>query len=103
MRKAEIFRWATAFGVAVCSMVTSLSGPFDKGLVARDAKWVVHLDLEAFRASKLGAHVVNDILQPKFAHSPLSKHWWAVNLTNVSSLTAYGPTFEKDGEGVLIV
>ena len=84
-------------------VITTLAGPFDKALVASDAKWVVHLDLEAFRASKLGGHVVGNILQPKFDASPLGKTTnLSINLTNVSSLTAYGPNFEKDGEGVLV-
>src|SRR5690606_41332312 len=45
----------TAFAVTLCSLaMTTIAGPFDKALVASDAKWVVHLDVEAFRASKLG-------------------------------------------------
>jgi hypothetical protein len=84
--------------------ISTLAGPLDKALVASDAKWVVHLDIEAFRASKLGGHIVTDILQPKIEASPLGKKSnLSINLTNVSSVTAYGPTFEKDGEGILIL
>ena len=94
---------AIALG-AVFLALTTLAGPLDKALVASDAKWVVHLDIEAFRASKLGGHIVTDILQPKLEASPLGKKSnLSINLTNLSSLTAYGPTFEKDGEGILIL
>jgi hypothetical protein len=84
--------------------ITVFAGPFDKALVASDAKWVVHLDIEAFRASKLGSHLVTGILQPKLEATPFGKKSnLSINLTNIASLTAYGPTFEKDGEGVLVL
>jgi hypothetical protein len=41
---------AIALTAAVLA-ITTLAGPLDKALVASDAKWVVHLDIEAFRAS----------------------------------------------------
>ena len=98
-------RQNTAIALAAAFLaITTLAGPLDKALVASDAKWVVHLDIEAFRASKLGSHIVTDILQPKLEASPLGKKSnLSINLTNLSSLTAYGPTFEKDGEGILIL
>ena len=61
MLKRAFCRPIIPSAVTVCFLaVTALAGPFDKACVASDAKWVIHLDVEAFRASKLGRHVVTE-------------------------------------------
>ena len=85
-------------------MLKSFAGPLEPGKVAGDAKWVVHLDLEAFRKTSLGQHLVEKLLKPKLEQNEQFKKLnLSINLENIGSLTAYGPAFEKNGEGVLVL
>lgn len=78
----------------------------DPKLVPADAKWVLHLDAEAFRQSKLGAMVVKDVLEPKVekAESDL-KSDLNFSFKKISSLTAFGARMGEgaDREGALLV
>ena len=90
--------------LAGCTVMTALAGPIDQTKVAGDAKWVLHLDFDAFRKSALGSHFVSNVLEPQIeAQEFLRSTTLSINLTNISSLTAYGPNFEKDGAGVLLL
>lgn len=87
--------------IAISGLANASAEPLDKSRVAADAKWVVHLDFDAFRKSKVGAHIVANFLEPKIKNSGMKEA--SINLTNVSAVTAYGTDFEKKGEGVLLV
>ncbi|MGZ8920111.1 MAG: hypothetical protein ACXW3L_03925 [Limisphaerales bacterium] len=90
--------------LACCAAATGLAGPLDQSKIAADAKWVVHLDFDAFRKSALGSHFVSQVIEPQIeAQEFLRSTTLSINLTNISSLTAYGPNFEKDGAGVLLL
>jgi hypothetical protein len=90
--------------VAACAFTALFAGPVDQSKIAADAKWVVHLDFEALRKSKVGNHLITGLLQPKIEGNEfIKKANLSINLTNISSLTAYGPQFEKDGEGILLL
>lgn len=93
------------FSVALVSCaLTAFAGPLEQTKVAGNAKWVLHLDFDAFRKSKLGSHFVSNVLEPKIEENGfLKKAKLSINITNISSLTAYGPNFEKDGDGVLLL
>jgi len=78
--------------------------PLDNNKIASDAKWVVHLDFDAFRASKVGSYLTERVLQPKLDAAEGSKKLnLSINFKNISSITAYGPRYEKSGEGVLLL
>ena len=90
--------------LAACTVATAFAGPIDQSKIAAGAKWVVHLDFEAFRKSALGGHFISSVLEPRIeAQEFLRSTTLSINLTNISSLTAYGPNFEKDGAGVLLL
>src|SRR5688500_8919311 len=90
--------------LASCTVATVFPGPIDQTKIAADAKWVVHLDFDAFRKSALGSHFVSKVVEPQIeAQEFLRSTTLSINLTNISSLTAYGPNFEKDGAGVLLL
>jgi hypothetical protein len=100
----NIYGTVSSFVLASCTLATAFAGPLEQSKVAGDAKWVVHLDFDAFRKSKLGSHFVSNVLEPKIEENGfLKKANLSINITNISSLTAYGPNFEKDGEGVLLL
>ena len=88
---------------ALC-IATASAGPLDKTKIASDAKWVVHLDFEALRKTKLGGHLVTNLLEPKIEASGIGKKMnLSINLTNISAVTAYGSAYENNGEGVLLL
>jgi hypothetical protein len=93
------------FTTIVCISVTALTilaEPLDKAKVPSAAKWLLHLDVESFRASKLGGHVIEKLLEPKI-EKVVRKLNLSINLKNVSSITAYGPAFAKKADGVLMI
>lgn len=90
--------------VAALAASSAFSGPLDQAKVAADAKWILHLDFEAFRKTKLGHHVTENLIAPKWENSDAAKKMnLSINLKNISSATAYGPVFETNGEGVLMI
>jgi len=103
LNPTKIHRTASLM-VAAFSLTALFAGPVDQSKIAADAKWVVHLDFEALRKSKVGSHLITGLLQPKIEGNHfIKKANLSINLTNISSLTAYGPQFEKDGEGILLL
>jgi hypothetical protein len=92
------------FFAMVGMQVDAMAGPLQKENVARDAKWVVHLDFEAFRETAIGKHVMTRILQPKIDENGwVKKANLSLDLTNIGSITAYGPDYQRNGEGVLLL
>ena len=93
----------TSAAVSVFASV-AWAGPFEKSAVAGDAKWVLHLDFDAFKKSRFGAFITDDLLRPRLeSNEGLRELNLSFKLDNISSFTAYGPAFEKDGDGVLVV
>ena len=83
---------------------TALAAPVDRSKVAQDAKWVLHLDFDAFRKTAVGGQLTEKVLQPKLAEVEAKmKFDLSLDFKNISSLTAYGPSFQKDTDGVLIL
>lgn len=100
MRKNNLLSLGCA-GFAAASAVAS---PLNLENVAKDSKWLLHLDMDALRKTKIGAHFIEKILQPKIDDAEeVKKMNLSVNLQNISSVTAYGPAFEKNGDGVLLI
>lgn len=90
--------------LAAMAAIGLYAGPLDQAKVAGDAKWVVHVDFEAFHGSKLGRHITETMIRPKVEGiEALKKLNLSVNLTNISGLTAYGSSFDKNGDGVLML
>ena len=85
-------------------VVKAFAGPFDSSRVAADAKWVIHLDADAFRKSVVGQYSIEKFLKPKLEENEQFKKLnLSINLQNISGLTAYGPAFDKNAEGVLVL
>src|SRR5215510_7964209 len=80
----------------------AVAGPLDKSKIASDAKWLVHIDADGLRNSSLGRYVIKDLVNPALESCEELKHAnLSMNVTNISSVTAYGPAFDKSAEGVL--
>ena len=76
------------------------AGPLVKEHVDQNAKWLLHLDLDQFRTSKLGQFVMQEIIVKKAeaakatANNPLTNLDVVKIIGQVHSLTAYGTGFE---------
>jgi hypothetical protein len=92
---------------SVCLVATSavaFAGPIDKSKISSDARWLVHIDLERLRSSSLGGFLLQDLVQPMVEDAEqLRDANLSINLTNISAITAYGPSFDKSSEGVLLI
>jgi hypothetical protein len=86
--------------------LSAIAGPVDKTTVPANAKWVLHLDMEAFRKTKVGGYLTDELLEKKLV---AGKQKLQTNLsfsfTNLSSISAYGTRFNQPGEkeGILII
>jgi hypothetical protein len=81
-----------------------MAGPLDQRKVGSDARWIVHVDVEGLRKSSFGEYLINDLVKPVLDKADeLKEANLSINLTNISSITAYGPAFSKSPEGVLMI
>jgi hypothetical protein len=88
----------------IAGSLAAFGGPLDKARIASDAKWIVHVDCEALRNSAFGDYVMTEFVKPQLENNDQLKHAnLSMNISNIMSITAYGPAFDKGPEGVLIV
>jgi hypothetical protein len=97
---------AVAVGASLAALA-AWAGPLQKHHVAAEAKWVLHLDVDAFKATQLGAYIGGELDQklakPKAdlkAQLDFDFDW-----RRITALTAYGTGFRPDeqGKGILLV
>jgi hypothetical protein len=95
-------------GTAVLAVSSALAGPIQKQHVPADAKWVIHLDVDALLATPLGEFLGREILDRKLAkpRADLKLHFDVdFDWRKIQSLTLFGTDFQAkpDTEGVLVV
>lgn len=96
----------TAFGLAGLPCLAP-AGPLQKSQVPADAKWVLHLDLEAALNSELGRFLAKEV--DRRLRRPLadlkSNHGLEVDWRKLQSLTVFGTEFgsRPDEDGVVLV
>jgi hypothetical protein len=97
----KLIAYASCAGLAA---VATTAEPLDLAKVQTGSKWLLHLDVDALRTTKIGAHFLNHVIQPKLDDADeLKEMKLSLSLQNISSITAFGPSFAKDGEGVLLL
>jgi len=88
--------------------LTTAASPIPKKQIAADAKWVLHLDAEQFMRGKVGAYLVEQVLNPRSAEmkaklkQELGVDW---NWNKLQSITAYGTGYrpQEDDTGLLLI
>ncbi|MBI1176161.1 hypothetical protein GC207_01840 [bacterium] len=93
-----------AAGLALTPLAVTAS-PLQRSQVSANAKWLLHLDVDALRKTQLGSNLLKRVVDEagedlkEDAHIDLP-----AILKNTSSVMAYGTDFKsgKDGKGVLI-
>lgn len=94
-----------ALGLVALSAAAS---PIPKQQIAADAKWLLHLDVEQFRRGKVGAYLVENLLNPRSAEmkaklkQELGVDW---DWNKLQSITAYGTGYrpQEDDTGLLMI
>lgn len=74
--------------------------------VSADAKWLVHLNLDAFRSSDIGATLFEDVIKPQAGDNVMGLQIKTDEIyKGIHAVTAYGMSFNKDlnNIGVLLV
>jgi hypothetical protein len=89
-------------------VTTGIAGPLRKEQVGADVKWLVHLDVDSFLASKVGEYVMQEFVEKKLTKQTTDlKKQFGINLDwhQIHGLTAYGSEYKMRGEpsGVLII
>jgi len=91
-------------GCWIVGSFAAVAAPLDKARISSEAKWIVHIDVEGLRKTALGDYVITDLVQPALTNmEQLRKANLSMNVSNITSITAYGPAFDKGAEGVLMI
>lgn len=95
---------AAAALLASTLLFNSHAGPLNKSSVSGSAKWVLHLDMEALGKTKAGSFFIKNVLEPKLAEFKEGGELnFQTTVGDIQSITAYGPGFDKESGGVLMV
>lgn len=94
--------------LAVTPWVAANAGPLQRQHVASDTKWVLHLDLDAFRTTQVGAEAVRGKLGRDMAKAQADLKTYLdfdFDWAQIHSLTAYGFDFapKNQSQGVLLI
>jgi hypothetical protein len=94
-------RWYLSSALILLAAVPAIASPLDPKAIDAEAKWYVHIDLDAARASKLGGHVRKEMT------SRLAEFPWLQNrieeeiarvgfdpFNDLHGVTSYGRTLE---------
>ncbi len=91
---------------------SAFGGPLNKSAVPSNAKWVLHLDLDALHKTKTGGFVIDNILDKKLTElksklqrNSAEKTTLSLSFNNTSAITIYGTRFSQHGEkeGILLI
>ncbi len=96
------------FLLAASAAFAALAGPFQKEQVAADAKWVIHLDVQALLRTTVGETLARAALDPNLAKptADLKQHLGVdFDWRRIRSVTLYGSDFSasKHLRGVMLV
>ena len=100
--------FTSALVLALAIATTTFGGPLQKEQVGSDAKWLLHLDLDKFRASKVGTYFTRQVLEQKLSQpkADLKREFnFDLDISKISSITAYGTDYgsKPDANGVLVI
>jgi hypothetical protein len=89
----------------VLAAIPALAGGLNRNLVPANARWVLHLDGEAFRKTKFGAAFVDEKLESHVRKAEAdAKTDFSFSFKTITALTAFGTKVgEGDHEGVLVM
>ena len=92
----------------VAAALSAVAGPVQRSQVAADAKWLLHLDADAFKRTALGGQFMTDVLDVKSAKAKEDLKAgldFELDWRQIHSITAYGNQHSTHGDpkGVLLI
>src|SRR5689334_9344554 len=85
------------------AFVTRADG-LKQNLVPADSRWVLHLDAEAFRKSRIGAMIVEDKAESKVRQVKQdTKLDLDFSFNKITAVTAFGPKVGENRDAVLLI
>lgn len=94
--------------IALTTLSPLSAGPLQSQHLAAETKWVLHLDAQAFRGTKIGETIARDLIDPKMTKSSADlKAWFDFDFDwrRISGVTLYGTDYaapEKE-RGVALI
>src|SRR5262245_46991867 len=90
-------------GALAISMAARADG-LKQNLVPANSRWILHLDAEAFRKTRIGAMIVEDKAESKIRKvkqdSQLDLDF---SFNKISAITAFGPRVGEQRDGVMLI
>ena len=92
----------------VAAALSAVAGPVQRSQVAADAKWLLHLDADAFKRTALGGQFMTDVLDVKSAKAKEDLKAgldFVLDWRQIHSITAYGSQHSQHGDpkGILLI
>lgn len=84
---------------------TAVAGPLQRDQVPANAKWVLHLDFDAFKNSRLGNFLLKEVAEKELAKAKTElKLNVDFGFDKIRSITAYGGDFDRaEASGVMLI
>jgi hypothetical protein len=104
--KEHMKRIAQILMVGLALATTALGGSLNQEQIAGDAKWVLYLDFDGFRSTKVGDYFIKEILGKKLAHAQdeLKQHLnFDLDLNKISSVTVYGTDYQQPKSNAVLL
>ena len=97
-----------ALTLLVAAAVSTAAGPVRRNQVSADAKWLLHLDADAFQRTALGGQFMTDVLDVKSAKPKEDLKTgldFELDWRQIHSITAYGSQHSQHGDpkGILLI
>src|ERR1041384_2920689 len=94
------FFLVTALAIALPASADGLR----QNLVPANSRWVLHLDTEAFRKTRIGAMIIEDKAESKVRQVKQdSKLDLDFSFQKISAITLFGPKVGEQNDGVVLV
>jgi hypothetical protein len=91
---------------ATAAATPALAGALNQNLVPAGARWLLHLDAEAFRQSRIGAMITEEKFESQVRKAEAdAKTDFSFSFTKVTAVTAFGARIGdgSDKDGVLMI
>jgi hypothetical protein len=99
-------RIAQILMAALALTTTAVAGSLNNEQIGADAKWVLYLDIDGFRATRVGDYFIKEVIGKKIAHAQdeLKQHLnFDLDLSKISSVTVYGTDYQQPKSNAVLL
>jgi len=99
-------RIAQILMVTLSLAATAMGGSLNNEQIAADSKWVLYLDFDGFRSTRVGDYFIKEVLGKKLskAQDDLKHHLnFDLDLSKVSSVTVYGTDYQQPKSNAVLL